>query len=174
MTPFVPKGAVAEWRMVYDVLKELHPDDVISTEEIEGALGRPLGKNRSPVYRAAKELQQVNRRSLATVRGIGYRVARADEHFGLALERSDRAQGQLKRGIAIADATDTSLLPSEQAERLEALANLMTRGFEFMKILALQVDAQTNMIESVKSEGQDTSERVDALEETLRRRGLLE
>lgn len=174
MTPFVPKGAVAEWRLVYDVLKVLKPDDVISTEEIEGALGRPLGKNRSPVYRAAKELQQVNRRALATVRGVGYRVAEPTEHFGLAMERSDRARVQLKKGIAIADATDLSLLPNDQAERLEALANLMTRGFEFMKILAIQVDAQTNLIESVKSEGKDTSERVSALEASLRKRGLLE
>ena len=172
MTPFIPKGDVAEWRLVYDQLVVLKTDDVISTEEIEGALGRPLGKNRSPVYRAAKELQRVNRHALATVRGVGYRVARADEHFGLAMERSDRARGQLKRGLEIVDATDVSKLPSDQAARLESLANLMARGFEFMKILALQVDAQTHMIETVKTEGKDTSERVAALEETLKKHGL--
>jgi hypothetical protein len=174
MTPFVPKGAVAEWRVVYDAIKSLPPDTVVTNEQVEEALGRPLGKNRSPIYRAGQELQRVNHRTLATVRGVGYRIAQPEEHFGLVMERSDRARGQIKRGIAIADATDISKLPKDQAERLEALANLMTRGFEFMRILAVQVDAQTMQIESVKSEGKDTSDRVTALEESLRKRGILE
>lgn len=172
MTPFTPKGDVAEWRLVYDEITKLKSDEIITVEQLEKILGRSLEKNRSPVYRAIKELQRNQQRTLVTVRGTGYRVAKADEHFGLVLAYSDRARSDLKRGVAIADATDRSLLKGDAAERLDAVANLATRAVEFLGIMAKQVDQHTKLIEAVKTEGKDTSERVAALEETLQRHGL--
>lgn len=172
MTPFQPKGDVAEWRLIYNALKVLEFDEIITTKQIEEILGRPLAKNRSPIYRAVKELQSNNKRTLTTVRGVGYRIARAEEAFGLVMAHSERARSQLRRGVTIADTTDTALLHGDQAQRLESVANLATRAVEFLGIMAKQVDEHSRLIEAVKSEGADTSERVAALEDTLKRHGL--
>jgi hypothetical protein len=170
--PFTPKGDVAEWRLVYDKISGLQPDEIVTVEELEEVLGRPLEKNRSPIYRAVKEMQRHQSRTLAPVRGVGYRVARADEHLGLALASSDRARNALKRGVAIADSTDRSLLKGDAAQRLDAVAQLATRAVEFLGVMAKQVDEHAKQIEAVKSEGKDTTNRVAALEETLKRHGL--
>lgn len=172
VTPFQPKGSVAEWRLIYDEISTMKSDDVVTIERLEEILGRTLEKNRTPIYRATKELQRNQQHTLVTVRGVGYRVSRADEHFGLVLAYSDRARSDLKRGVAIADSTDRNLLKGDAAQRLDAIAHLASRTVEFLGVMSKQVDEQAKRIESVKAEGKDTSERVAALEDTLKKHGL--
>jgi Holliday junction resolvasome RuvABC DNA-binding subunit len=162
--PFTPKGDVAEWRMVYDKMKVLRPDEVMTTGQIEEALGRPLGQNRSPVYRAIKEMERNHQRTLATVRGVGYRVALASEHFGLVIHHSDRARTQLRRGVERADSADRSVLRADQAQQLDAIADLTVRAVEFLGHMAKRVDSHAKMIEDVKQKNEELDERVAALE----------
>lgn len=168
MTPFTPKGDVAEWRMVYDRMRELRQDEMLSIEEIEEILGRPLGQNRSPVYRAIKEMERSHQRTLATVRGVGYRVALPGEHFGLVIHHSDRARTQLKRGVERADSADRSGLGTAQAQQLDAIADLTVRAVEFLGHMAKRVDSHAQMIEDVKQTSDELSDRVAALEEKVK------
>lgn len=172
MTPFEPKGDVAEWRLVYDHLKDLERGSVVTIESIEELLGRPLGQNRSPVYRAIRELEENNSRTIATVRGIGYRIADPNEHLGLGLSHSGRARRQLRRGLQRAESADRGGLAPAAAARLEAFEATTSRLVEFLGRMSKAVDQQGERIENLAQDTQETSERVKAVEEALRRHGL--
>lgn len=172
MTPFEPKGDVAEWRVVYDRLKELRPGDTITTEDLEELLGRPLGQNRSPVYRATRELETNNSRTIATVRGTGYRIVEPSEHLGLGLSHSSRARRQLRRGLQRSESADRRGLTPTVAARLEAFEATTSRLVEFLGHMSKTVDQQGEEIRDLKKDNQATSARVEAVEEALRRHGL--
>lgn len=173
MTPFEPKGDVAEWRAIFDLIKDKKPDDVIPLEDIEDALGRSLGSNRGPVYRAIKELEKSQYRTLATVRGVGYRVARPEEHLDLGLSHSRSARKQLRRGLQRAEATNRGELEPVAAARLEAFEATTSRLVQFIGRMAVAVDDHAKRIDTLESDKDKTSERVSVVEEALKRQGLL-
>jgi hypothetical protein len=179
MTPFQPKGDVAEWRLLYDELKGKPPGHIITLERIEEILGRSVADNRLPVYRATKELENVDRRTLATVRGVGYRVAAADEHLGLALNHSGRARRQLQRGIKRSAATNRSEITPDMAARLESFEYTAGRLVEFASHMARAIDKHSEELKELREEGQaikgtneEMNARVRAVEEALRRQGF--
>lgn len=172
MTPFEPKGDVAEWRMVYDHLRKLKPGDIVTAEQLEEILGRPLGQNRSPIYRATRELEENNSRTIATVRGVGYRVVAASEHLGLGLSHSSRARRQLRRGLQRAESADRQGLAPSAAARLEAFEATTSRLVEFLGHMSKTVDQQGERIEGLEKNNRETSERVQAVEDALKRHGL--
>lgn len=170
--PFEPKGDVAEWRTVYDHLRKLEPGAIISTEDLEELLGRPLGQNRGPIYRATRELEENDSRTIATVRGTGYRIAEASENLGLALSHSSRARQQLRRGLRRAESADRRALTPSVAARLEAFEATTSRLVEFLGHMSKTVDQQGEQIQGLKKETEETSERVKAVENALKRHGL--
>lgn len=174
MTPFQPKGAVAEWRLLYDEVAKLRPDEVFTIEQAEEALGRPLGQNRSPVYRATLELERNHRRTLATVRGVGYRVALPSEHLGLGLAHSDRARTAMKRGVERAEAADRKGLTPSQARRLEEFEAHASRVVQFLGRMSAVIDEHSEQLADIKVTSEDTNQRVASLEEALKRHGMLD
>jgi hypothetical protein len=159
--------------MIFDEVVTLKPDEVITNERLEEVLGRPLGQNRSPVYRAIKELERNHRRTLATVRGTGYRVVHPEEHLGLALSHSSRARTELKRGIERVEAADRGNLEPSVAARLEAFEATTSRLVEFLGRMAVAVDDQARILAEVKQTAEGTDERVQAVEAALKRHGLM-
>lgn len=174
LSPFQPKGDVAEWRTLYEAMVKLKRDEVFTVERIEELLGRPLGQNRSPIYRAIKELETNDHRTLATVRGVGYRVALPTEHLDLSLSHSARARKQLKRGLQRASSTDLSGLTPSVAARLEAFEATTSRLVEFLGHMSKTVDEQSIKLKEMEEGVATTDERVKTLEDALRKRGLLE
>ena len=55
----------------------------------------------SVVNRAGSIIGRVHKRTFHNVRGVGYRVAKAEEHLGISEERRSKASRQLKRGFEI-------------------------------------------------------------------------
>jgi biotin operon repressor len=174
MTPFVPKGDAAEWRAIYGYLVTLAPDTVVTIKKIEELLGRDLGQNRSPVYRAIKELERNHSRTLATVRGTGYRVAQPQEHLGLSLSHSSRARRNLKRGYERSTSADRAMLEPVMAARLEAYEATTSRLIQFLGHMARTIDQQAHRIGEVEQASAQTNERVDAVERALKRHGLMD
>jgi hypothetical protein len=172
MTPFEPKGDVAEWRLVYDIIRKRDPDEPVTIEELEEALSRPLGQNRSPVYRAIRELEENDSRTLSTVRGVGYRVALASEHLGLALNHSSRSRRQMRRGIQRSESADRRALDPSQAARMEAFEAHASRVVEFLSHMSRKVDQHGSRLENLEGAKEETSGRIEAVEEALKRHGL--
>ena len=88
MEHFKPAGEQARWKYLYDLLKVTDEDQVLTYDEMAAALNLdPLEDRmsiRAALYRAAKELEEVDRRAVAVVPNRGYRVVRPKEHVELA------------------------------------------------------------------------------------------
>lgn len=95
----------------------LTPGHVYEFADLEAALGKPIGKCRSTIYRARRQLQKSDRRTLVSVANVGYRVAYARESPDIARERARRARNQLIRGQETLAGTDLSQLTQEERQR---------------------------------------------------------
>lgn len=126
--PFVPVGAVARWRVVYDLLRPLKFGEVLTYEAIADALELDADTDRHVIQmasrRALRELLNIDHRGSKAVKNLGYRIAKPEEHITLGKDRNKRAGRQLVAAEAVSTKVDlTDMLP-EQVKILE----LMTRG----------------------------------------------
>jgi hypothetical protein len=113
MGDFEPKGTVAEWRMLYELLRAKDYGELAAFEELDAALGRDFRANRSPIGRARRELHG-DRKTLITVRGVGYRIAESREHADNAAARQREAIRKLIAALAeLASANRNRLTPAE-------------------------------------------------------------
>lgn len=124
--PFQPLGEKPEWRLVYDILlQQAQPGDVISYAQLDRVLGRPFIANRSPLYRARKELGEAQHRWLDPVLGVGYRVIEAAEHVMVARRHKRKSQRQMGTALEVVGATDVTRLTDEQRTTFDQLAMIL-------------------------------------------------
>src|SRR5882672_3658530 len=77
MEPFKPSGEQPKWRPIYDLALTRAPDDLITYDELEQALGYDVtspGASRSPIYAASKRLLNEHDRALVADPTKGYRI----------------------------------------------------------------------------------------------------
>jgi hypothetical protein len=118
--PFKPKGAIPEWRMIYErLLEPADFGDVITYDQLEEALGRRFEPNRSPIYRARQELGEMRHRWLESVPRVGYRVIEASEHMRVAQGHKRKARTQLGIMVKVGEVTDISRLTPEQLAQFD-------------------------------------------------------
>lgn len=92
-------------RVVFDLVKDADPETTFKYDDLKTALEADLDVEvgRDRIYRAVQAANKVllreERRVMSVVRGVGYRVARADEHVGLSMLRKGRAETQLAAGV---------------------------------------------------------------------------
>lgn len=92
-------------QVVIDYVKNGEPGRVYSYHELGAALStgtdRDYGVNavRAAVTASCARLLKEHQRALHNVRLVGYRLAHAKEHMGLALVRKRRADVQIKKGL---------------------------------------------------------------------------
>jgi len=109
MTSFHPSRSDgrSDRRVVFELVQDAEPETLFPFEELMAALqdGLDAPVRRDRVYRAVsagnKTLQRERKRTLAPVQGVGYRIARADEHLSLAIIKKSRAETQIKDGIEL-------------------------------------------------------------------------
>ena len=144
-TPFQPKGAVPEWRLIYDnLLLTADFGDIVSFENLDRALGRSFRRNRSPIYRARREMAEMRSRWIEAVPRIGYQVIEARDHMHAAQARKRRARGQLRQMVTIQNVTDlTRLTPASVVYDREARINTA------LAQIAFQHEARLERIERV-------------------------
>ena len=157
---FTPKAGVAQWRMIYDHLVTIDFDAVVTNVELAEVVGLNF---RGPLQRATRELERHNRRTLLSVRGVGYRVAQANEHAGIGKTREGRARRQVKRGRETVVNTDLARLTAEEMKhhmrveaRLSAMESLMSQSARSTKSLAeqLQANLENTRLDNVILRGQ--------------------
>lgn len=113
--PFAPKGDLPEWRLLYDrLLAAADFGDVVTYAALDETLGRPFVRNRSPLYRARREMGEQRKRWLKSVPRKGYRVIEATEHLQVADEHRHKARRQLAQMVLVGEVTDLSQLTGEQ------------------------------------------------------------
>jgi len=105
-TPSRPDGR-SDRMVLFDLVRAAPPETLFQFDELVEALseGLDVTVDRPRVYRAVaaanRTLLSESKRYLNVVRGEGYRVIRASEHVEMAVNRKDRAQAQIQRGIEV-------------------------------------------------------------------------
>lgn len=151
--PFAPLDEEPEWRKLYEaLLSSADFGETITYEALDEVLGRPFRENRSPLYRARREMGDVRKRWLEAVPNIGYRVILADEHIEVANRHRQRAKRQLGLMVHVANVTDLSALSPAGLERFDQQGQINYFLFSF----AMQHE-----------------QRLRRMEETLRKNGML-
>ena len=118
MTPFKPKGEIAEWRMIYEgLLENAEFGQVITYAELDEVLGREFIANRSPIYRAREDLGSIRKRWLEPVPGVGYRVTNPGDHVRVSVSHRRTSQRQVSISVKVLGATDLAkLTPADLAK----------------------------------------------------------
>lgn len=180
---FEPLGEQAEWKIVYAKLRTLGVDQVISYETLTDLLGRRFEDDRNPIYRATRELEETDHKTVENVRGRGYRVIHPSEHEKLAKGHVRKSHRQLKKAGGKVASADRSALTPEERRRLDALeANIKaTHG----AVLALnrKVSDHDEALEKIRADAKkdrrstredvaEVSEKVDRLAALLERHGI--
>lgn len=165
MELFKPKGAIPEWRKVYDVLATKAVDDVLTYNELAEILGRDFDDDRAPMYRATKELLVVHKRGTVNERGVGYRIARPNEHAGLVVKQRSRARRAINKGVKIIEGTDRSKLTPSERKRLDDLEVNVRAQADMLR----RTEARVSRLEKAEKYRDD---KLDLLIADLRRKGI--
>jgi hypothetical protein len=111
-------------QVICDFIGDKEPGEVIDYKTLSAALS--IGTDRVFDWRAVQAaarnagpmLGRRWKRALQNVRGVGYRIAPADEHVVLAVARQDKAGRQLKRGFEILRDTRLEEIKDPESRRL--------------------------------------------------------
>lgn len=172
MSPFEPVGEVARWRVLYEILRPILPDGVLTYEDMAEALDLDPVRDKTTIQlamrRAARELEQVDNRAVDSVRNVGYRVVQAQEHLTLAERHHRKARGQLVRSNSKVQHVDRNALDQESQKAFEVVGRVLSWQLQQMRHLDLRQRNLEEAIESVQSNVHRTETDVAQHDERLR------
>lgn len=167
VSPFVPKGEVAEWRLVYDEMKSLNVGDVLTYERLSELLERDFQDgSRGPYFQALQVLERDDHRSFDVVRGKGYRMVEALEHARLAQAHHRKARRSLVRSMSKAKSADRSGMSAEDRARFDSLELNLGRQQDMIRRLE---DRQVATERALRAASSHSAQRDAGLEERLAR-----
>lgn len=165
MANFMSKGAQAEWKMLYTAVSGAAVDRVFTYDEFDRALGRDFRENRTPLGRVQRELLEKDHRVLSNERGVGYRVARANEHADLAVGQRRRARRAVDKGVKIVSGADHTELTNRERQRLTELEVNLRAQADMLR----RTEARVEVLEK---SSRKTDDRLDILVAELARKGI--
>ncbi|MEV4672685.1 hypothetical protein AB0K34_13605 [Actinomadura sp. NPDC049382] len=176
MKPFEPKGDLPEWQLIYQRVSTLDEGTVLTYDDLDEILGRDFRSDRSPIYRCITELEKADHRTLATVRGSGYRIAAANEHERLAVGHHHRSRRQMRKAVSKAASADRSKLTPEERKRIDGLEMSLRQHADMIRRLEARDEQRQAEIKALRRDTSadvaEISERVDRLTELLERHGV--
>lgn len=171
------KGDRAQWRTIFEHIASMNIGDVVIYEQLAGLLpDAPEPSVRSAFRRAVQECELELKRTFANVRGVGYKMAAANEHERLARGHHTRAKRQLKTAKRKAGSADRSLLTREERARIDAVELNLSRQIEMTnrleaRVAKVETDLQTARREQ-RTDSAQLAERVDKLADLLAKHGI--
>lgn len=127
--PFTPSrdDGRSDRRVVLDLVGDGEPGVMFSYDRLTAALEKGLDEPivRDRIYRAVaaadRTLLKEKRRHLEVVKGVGYRVIRADEHLPVAVQKKERAETYIRRGV--------DMLRNARVEELSTAQRTLHEGY---------------------------------------------
>lgn len=171
---FATKGDRAQWATVYDHIRHMSIGQQITYAELAAVLPEaPEGSRRGAFLRAVQECENHDKRTFRNIRGIGYRMAEANEHADLARIHHRRGNRQIKKAKRKASSADRSRLTREERARIDAIELNLSRQIEMTRRLEARVeridaDLKTARREQ-KTNAADLSQRVEQMSALLER-----
>lgn len=174
--PFEPVNGVPRWKLILDVLVPLEVDEAVTFEQLNAVAGIDVRTSRGDLYRAVQELESGHRRTMESVRNVGYRVVAANEHGRLAKKHHKRSRRQIDKAIRKTDSSDRSKLTEAERRELDSMGSTLRSHRDMIRRLELRADrteARLQIVEQVQDKDASVqAARIDALEEALRRHGI--
>lgn len=162
MTPFVPRGDRARWRILYDILLAKAIDAVITYKEMGEALDLDPEADRHPIQmalrRAAKEYERENLRALEAVPNEGYRIVEPHEHLRLAHGQQERSKRALVAGRSKVVNVDLSGLDPEARKAFDVTA----QAFSLLLDYSRRLDVRQRRLEDAVAGMAERHDRSDA------------
>jgi hypothetical protein len=180
--PFEPLGAKSRKQMVIDLFSDKGPDAVVTYDQLGEALDlhpvRQRNVIRTVVHTASGALTVEHRKVLASVRNVGYRVIRPEEHVQHAAKLQRKAGKQVVVAREQVDAVDLESLSEEgrriamaagavlayQATQLQRL-DLRQKGLEKL------VEGVTTRVDATVAATQEHKDRLAQLEARIAKLG---
>jgi hypothetical protein len=107
----------AEWRVVFDLVADFEFGQTITYEALLEALGTTdKGRVYKAVGRANHELWRTRQRSVAVVRGIGYRMVKPTEHEILANSYRRQARRRVGNAVEVINAADLNFMSDSERD----------------------------------------------------------
>lgn len=170
--PFKPsrEDGRSDRAVVYGLTHEAEPGATFTyaelTEALEEGLDKPVQRDR--VYRAVAAtnttLLREHRRYLGVVENVGYRVIRADEHLPVSLQKKDRAQSHLKRGIELLRHARLDELTQAQRTLHEGQLMILSGIHHAVQDSQKRHDRAESLIEDLLKSNQEIKDRLEKLE----------
>jgi len=161
MSPFVPTGDQARWRIVYDLLAKAAVNDTITYEEIGDALDLDPEDGRHAIQmavrRAAREHEVRDNRALDAVPNVGYRVVQVPEHLDLARRHQRKAGKSLERGRSKVDHVDLSGVDDDTKRAFEVVAQAFALQADFNRRLDIRQKKLEQQVAAAHSAQEHTS-----------------
>ena len=174
---FEPVGERPQWQIVYDRIVTMEIGDTISHDELRELLpNAPRSSRDGALMKAIRQIEDDRKRTLSNVRGVGYRMAAAAEHEGLARSKHKRAKRQLAGAQRKARSADRTLLSPEERRRINAIEDHLGQQQQMIRRLDARVERTEQGLREVrrtqKQESAEVVERLDKLTELLQRHGI--
>lgn len=165
MIPITPTED-ARWRPLYEALRTRPRGDVVTYEDLDAVVG-DIRKDRWMVYRADRELQMADQKALVNIRGIGYRIAKAEEHLDIANSHRLRGKRQARMAFKAAESADLSQIADPAVRRAITDTAEHMRGIEARM---RYIEKRTTRVEkTIKSESSTRKEVEAKTDERLAR-----
>lgn len=130
-------GDVARWVTIYERLKQLAPNELLSYEDMGGMLGLDFIDNRNAIQvaakRAVKQLEDVDRRTCRIERGHGYRIATPDHQVALAARHQGLAASHIHRAHTQVSLIDLNKVDPETAKVVGLMAHSLAEQARFVE-----------------------------------------
>lgn len=170
--PFKPKGAVAQWRMIFDYMKDREVGELVTYDQLTEALDRDFRHDRGPFYRARREMEAERKRTLVVVTGKGYQVANVQEHEREVIKHHQKGRRQLRRSKVLVESADRRLMSHAERQRFDSLQLQISQHERAIGHLARRQKATEDVLAVVQTNQDRLREDHERLIAALRRRGV--
>lgn len=168
---FEPVGEEARWKPVYEHLVTLEIGDVVTYDVLSDLMDVDARVYREPYYRAVRELERENKRTLVNVINVGYRVIDAPQHADVARLHEKRSRRQIRKARAKLQSADQSRLDAETRARFVAHELRLGQLEQQMGAKAEKKDLAALKARQEKTEAEIATE-LEKIQAVLDRHGL--
>lgn len=173
MSPFQPRGSIARWRLIYDLLTAKNIDDSITYDEMAAMLKLHPVEDRHAIQmavrRAAKEYEETDLRALEPIPNEGYRIVEPEEHLRLAQGQQKRSNKALQRGHSKIVHVDMNGLAPDVRKAFEVVAQAFAMQMDFNRRTDIRQRRLEEAIQSVSQRSERSEEEIQELRKRLER-----
>lgn len=154
--PFPPKGEVAQWRIIYRLLKGVTVGETLTYQTLAEAIDVNEATDRHRVQDAARkagrQLLKVDDRAIEVVPEVGYRVVEAPRQIAMAGKQMERAGHSLDRGHELTTHIRMDELSPHERQVVQAMALGFAQVAEWARQIGRRVEDHEGRLSDIEDE----------------------